>query len=53
MYVDMVMRTCNFYCLPGAPLHVSKMAKWILSRFSLWVGESLRLVLLGKQHTAT
>lgn len=49
----MVMCTFNFYCLPGAPLHVSKMAKWILSRFSLRVGESLRLVSLGKLHTAT
>lgn len=43
----------NFYCLPGVPFHVTQMAKWIPSRFSPWVGDSLRLVLLGKLHSAT
>lgn len=33
-------------------MHVSKMATWVVSRFSLWFGESLRLVSLGKLHTA-
>lgn len=47
------MCTFNFYRLPGAPLPVSKTATWIVSRFSLWVGESLRVVSLGKLHTAT
>lgn len=50
--MDMAICAFNFHCLPDAPFHVLKMAKWILHRSSPRAVENLRLAFLGNLHTA-